>query len=236
MRIVVTRPLLSSRRTAEKLRERGHEPVLLPLAAPLHDALAAEKALAQPYSALAVTSAEAIRALQCPQHRDALLFCVGRATAGAARTAGFSRIVTAEGTGGDLARRILAHFEDSGMPEHPLLYLAGYPRSPDLERALQAAGLPFRVAECYRMLPVEHDSAELHALLVENPADAVLLYSRENARRFVSLPVFRETLAALSATRILCLSRNIAETLPQPLMDRAEIAASPDEDALLKLL
>lgn len=236
MRIVVTRPLLSGRRTAEKLRERGHEPVLLPLSEPLHDGQAAQKALAQPHSALAVTSAEAIRAFPVSQPRDALLFCVGRATAETARAAGFSRLVTAQGTGADLARHILAHFRETGMPEHPLLYLAGHPRSPDLERALETASLPVTIAECYRMLPVAHDPALLHALLVENPADAVLLYSRETARRFVSLPVFRKTPAALSAFRFLCLSRNIAEALPQALAARAEIAPAPEEDALLDLL
>ena len=236
MRIVVTRPLLSSRRTAEKLRAHGHEPVLLPLTTPVHNGEAAVVALSGPHAALAATSAEAIRALPHQEHRDTLLFCVGRATAEAARMAGFSRIVTAQGTGSDLARRILAHFHETGWPEHPLLYLAGSPRSPDLERALAAANLPLAIAECYRMLPVEHDPALLRTLLVETPPDAVLLYSRENARRFVSLPVFRETLAALSAARFLCLSRNIAEALPEALANRAEIAASPDEDALLKLL
>lgn len=241
MRVIVTRPCQSGRRTAEKLRQRGHDPVILPLTAPTHDVLAAARALKQPYSAIAVTSAEAIRALEKLEeglelHRDALLFGVGRVTAAAAQAAGFTRAQAAEGTGLDLADRILAHFRETGPPQEPLLYLAGRPRSPALERTLSAAGLPYRTVECYHMLPIEHAPERLHRLLVETPAEAVLFYSRENVDRFFSLSPFMDGFAALAQTRFYCLSRNIAAAVPAAMSERVRIAPSPDEEALLDLL
>ena len=241
MRVIVTRPIQSGRRTAEKLRQRGHDPVILPLTAPTHDVLAAARALERPYSAIAVTSAEAIRALEKLEdglgpHRDALLFGVGRVTAAAADAAGFTRARAADGTGLDLADRVLANCREAGMPEVPLLALAGRPPSRALERSLAAGGLPFRTVECYHMLPIEHDPDHLRSLLVESPADAVLFYSRENVDRFFSLSPFMEGLAALSQTRFYCLSRNIAAAVPAGVSERVLIAPSPDEQALLDLL
>lgn len=63
MRIVVTRPQRSGERTAAKLEALGHEPVLLPLFHPIHHGERAISALSAPLAAIAVTSAEALRAL-----------------------------------------------------------------------------------------------------------------------------------------------------------------------------
>ncbi len=63
MRIVVTRPQRSGERTAAKLEALGHAPVLLPLFHPCHHGERAVAALSDPAGAIAVTSAEALRAL-----------------------------------------------------------------------------------------------------------------------------------------------------------------------------
>lgn len=89
MRIVITRPQRLGERTAAKLEALGHEPVLLPLFYPVHHGERAVSALSAPLAAIAVTSAEALRALETS--RDGLapylsepLFAVGGATAEAA--------------------------------------------------------------------------------------------------------------------------------------------------------
>src|SRR5689334_7584909 len=61
MRVLVTRPAHSATRTAQRLREMGHEPVLLPLRQPLHDSAGAATALAATNGPIAMTSAEAVR-------------------------------------------------------------------------------------------------------------------------------------------------------------------------------
>ena len=54
---------LRGERTAERLRHMGHEPVLLPLSRPVHDRKAAIEGLARSNGPIAITSAEAVRAL-----------------------------------------------------------------------------------------------------------------------------------------------------------------------------
>lgn len=241
MRVIVTRPHLSGRRTAEKLRQRGHMPVVLPLTAPTHDVLATERALEKPYGALAITSAEAVRALsklegKLDTHRTVPLFTVGKVTAAVAREAGFTTAHSADGSGLELATLIADYFAANGTPTDPLLYLAGRPRASGFERALTDAAIAFRTVECYHMLPIDHDPDELRQTLVERPVDVVLFYSRENVERFFSLPVFTRDLSPLHRTRFLCLSRNIANAVPPQFDTQIDVAASPEEEDLLYLL
>ena len=97
MRVLVTRPAHSATRTAQRLRDMGHEPLLLPLREPLHDSNAAADALAITGGAIAVTSAEAIRVLSAlgeklHPHLARSLFAVGETTAEEARSLGFRSV------------------------------------------------------------------------------------------------------------------------------------------------
>jgi uroporphyrinogen-III synthase len=236
MRVIVTRPPTSAARTAEKLTHLGHEPVLLPVSVPVHDPDAAAEALAQPHAALAFTSAEAIRALtdlDLSAHRDTPVFTVGETTAEAAREAGFRHVEAGPGDGEHLAR-LLA---ERGAKD--ILYLAGSPRAPGFEAGLRTAGLRtaglrFRTADVYTMRAVdwtEEQRASLHPF-----PDAVLLYSRETARRFFqrALPLLPEGSGPLF--HVLCLSPQIAADVPQKDMIALHVADHPREDELLLLL
>ncbi|WJH41339.1 hypothetical protein N7E02_13085 [Aliirhizobium terrae] len=72
MRVLVTRPKLSAARTAERLISMGHEPVLMPLSEAVHHPQAAAEAFRTPYAALAVTSAEALRAIAATEIRPSI--------------------------------------------------------------------------------------------------------------------------------------------------------------------
>ena len=63
MRLLVTRPQPAAEATARRLEVMGHQPLLLPLARAEHLPEAARKALELPHAAVALTSAEAVRAL-----------------------------------------------------------------------------------------------------------------------------------------------------------------------------
>lgn len=229
MRVLVTRPEPAAQATAARLAALGHEPVLLPLARAVHDREAALAALEAPGD-LIVTSAEVFRVLGAVPEAvtSRRVFCVGPATAEAAKRAGFADIVTAEGTGLSLAARIAA-----GPPRAPLLYLAGEPRSPDLEAKLAEAHIPLTVTTCYRMQPLRPDAPALAAAFAD-PPDAVLLYSRESARHFFALP----NLAAdrFGTTRFLCISEKTASAVPAAFAAHVAVAAAPDEAALFALL
>ncbi|MGE6741464.1 uroporphyrinogen-III synthase [Allorhizobium pseudoryzae] len=231
MRVIVTRPPDSAARTAEKLVRLGHEPVLLPVSAPVHAPQAAADALSLPHAALAITSAEAVRALtqiDLSAHRETPVYTVGETTAEAARQAGFRTVEAGPGDGEQLA----ALLADRGIQD--ILYLAGSPRAPRFEAGLSAAGLRFRTAETYRMREIDwtdKQNASLHPF-----PDAVLLYSGETTRRF-----FQRTLALLPDApdrrfHVLCLGAQIAIHVPQKDTIAVHVAEHPTENDLLLLL
>ena len=241
MRVLVIRPEIQARRTAAKLAALGHEAVALPLLAPIHDGGLALDALKSSYWALAATSAEAIRCLQelgpaLAPHLDKPLFTVGRMTAWAAQAAGFTNVSAAAGNGRDLATLVAAAFAAANGPSLPLLYLAGAKRSGLFESTLADNGIDCVAAEIYDMAPVHYSIEQQQALLVDRPVDAVFFFSRENARAFFSLDVFRASKTALRKTLFFCLSRNIAEAVPEEFANSTVISLNPDEDELIDLL
>lgn len=233
MRVVVTRPQISAVRTAERLKAMGHDPILLPLSRAVHHSQAAGEALGEPYSAIAVTSSEALRVLAAaPIHRlidvEKPLFAVGEATAEAARSLGFRNVRAGSGDGAELADLIAAETTTTATP---LLYLAGRPRAKTFETRLAELGLAWRIAEIYEMTAVEYTSDDIADSLMLPPAEAVLLYSRETAIRFFDLVP-----ADLGPIRLLCISERVASAIPAAFRPHVEIAETPGEDALLALL
>jgi uroporphyrinogen-III synthase len=236
MRVLVTRPEHSAWHTAARLEALGHEPIMLPLTQAAHDPQAAQAALARPHRALAMTSAEAVRAISplgsaLSPYLSEPVFAVGRATAEAAEAQGFSNLHTGSGTGTGLAELV------AGLPSQsndPLLYLAGSPRSPFFEQSLGARNIPLTVAEVYRMLPIAYDEDALETTFVQARPDAVLLFSRENARLFFRLAaLFRP---ALDELLVLGISESILEAVPPSFCRKIKIAERPDEEGLFALL
>jgi uroporphyrinogen-III synthase len=142
MRVLVTRPEASARKTAARLEKLGHTPIVVPLAEPVHDKDATLAALARRHSAIAVTSGEAINALllignALDRHLLTTVFAVGRTTSRLAEQAGFRTVLTTDDGDGDaLAALIIDHRRDFGVAPEPLLYLAGTPRSNAFETKL----------------------------------------------------------------------------------------------------
>lgn len=235
MRVLVTRPAHSGERTAQRLRELGHEPLLLPLTRPVHDIAAARQALETTAGAIAMTSAEAVRALQSlgealVPHLSRRLFAVGAATADEARKLGFHSVTASSGSGRELAELIAASNVDR------LLYLAGSPRAETFETCLTELGRRFSVAECYRMERIVPDPEIVAALLTNNPPDAVLFYSRQTAGNFFHIPQVESLLLQLPKIRLICLSNTVAEAVPPDLKRALEISPMPDEKSLLSLV
>lgn len=236
MRILVTRPQRQGAETAAKLRALGHEPVLLPLSRPIHDRDALLSGLRQPHQGLIMTSAEAAYGLDAPDwlpfsHETA--YAVGEATARTLRAVGFHTIVTGGGSGAELAERIIAA---GGHRTLPLLYLAGVPRSADLENKLRHARIPLLVVESYRMEGIDYDLPTFENLFGPDMPTVVLFYSAESIRRFLALSAVRARPALLQGLRMLCLGPKIADALPAFHRETAMIATSPDEDRLLSLI
>jgi uroporphyrinogen-III synthase len=236
MRILVTRPQPSAAATAARLEAIGHEAIVLSMMEAVHLPQAALDVLALPHSTIAVTSSEAFRALssirdQLAPHLQTPVFCVGAATADAARQLGFQSVIVGPGTGAGLAHLIAntpRNLEDG------LVYLAGQPRSPGFETALREAGVACRVAEVYRMSPIAHRPEAIEDLLFSRKPEAILFYSHETARHFFSLSA-SATKTTFHDMRLLCLSDHVADAVPRGIGHIA-IAAQPNEASLFALL
>lgn len=229
MRVLVTRAAEDAERTARALRARGHEAIIAPLRErvrldpPWPDA---------PYDALIATSRNAFAGGPAPANLKSLpCFCVGEATALAAREAGFAKAEAAGENAGELAQQVLLRRLPSGAR---LFYLAGSPRRPELEITLTAAGHRVQVLERYRMARVPTLPPQAAEALAAGTLDAVLHFSAESALAFFALADQAALGQAALKPRHLCLSAAVAEALPAAAGRR--IAARPREVDLLTLL
>ncbi|MGV0909199.1 uroporphyrinogen-III synthase [Martelella sp. FOR1707] len=237
MRVLVTRPQNKAEKTGALLSAMGHQPVSMPLFKTVHHVDEAREAIArESWAALAVTSTEALHGIEAKRDAremiDRPVFAVGTETAGRARDAGFTRVFTGQGNGERLAEAIAA--EPSLFVRAPLLYLAGSPRAPLLERRLEALHVPFETVTIYAMEPLNYDAKEVDALV--GAADAILFYSHMTAARFFALGAGRALAKRDEPPALLCLSANVAHAVPAELADHVRIADRTTEKSLLALL
>lgn len=235
MKVLVTRAERAARKTAARLEKAGHRPVVLPLVE-YRDTGA--QIPAGPYSGIIFTSAAAAETFRNRNdpHAESLLpgtaYCVGEATATAARSAGFADIVSggsnAEALAAALVRRI------GGGDVRPWLYLAARDRAFELEPVLAAHAIAMQTVEIYAAELVDPGRARLEAALGQCSGGAVLLYSRRTADHLLALGEAHGVMRHFDRLTFLAISRNVAEAVPGG--HNLKIAARPDEEALIELL
>jgi uroporphyrinogen-III synthase len=235
VRLLVTRPEPDAERTAAALRSRGHE---VEIAALLRIESIADAELGPgPWSALVVTSANALRALETHTRRAELLgarvFAVGRRTTAAARAAGFLDVMPAGGDVHELAQHILRE-EPPGRA--PLLYLAGQDRSGDLAADLAAGGRIVVTAVVYRAIAMDRFPPAIAAALAAGQIGGVLHFSRRSAQAYIDCARAAGLLDQALAPSHYCVSQQIAAPLAAAGAKNLRIAARPEETALLALI
>jgi uroporphyrinogen-III synthase len=234
VRLLITRPEPDNERTAALLRQRGHEVVLAPL---LHMEAIHTHLGDGPWVALVITSINAARAIaahpQFARLKKLPVFAVGGRSAEAARVAGFSNVVAAEGDARDLVRLI-----SEGLPhtDLPLLYLAGEDRAADITGALAPEGLVVHTVAIYRAAKATSFSPDVHAALAAGTIDGVLHFSRRSVETYLDCAAAGDLLAEALAPSHYCLSQQVAEPLAAAGAKKIRIAARPNEAALLDLV
>ncbi len=224
MRIWVTRASPGADRTAERLRDLGHSPLVSPVmrVKPLPAAVEVDDV-----AALAFSSANGVEAfITRTPRRDLPVFAVGDATAEAARQAGFASVVSAAGDVKALGRTIA----EAGLPKGSVVL---HPGGRDLAGDLPAeAGPGVVVRQVALYETVARAPSEALAVLDHDGLDAVLVHSSKAARRIAAVCApWREGRAWY-----LCLSDAVAAPLRQARFEKVRAAPFPDEPALLKLL
>jgi uroporphyrinogen-III synthase len=239
MAVLVTRPHPDDETTAAALRAKGFEVLRAPMLrlepAAFHDDMNAR------YSAVVATSANALRAIEphLKGHRllELPLFAVGEHTATAARHAGFTHVISANGEAASLRDCVLASAKAKQLAKaSTLLYLAGADLSRDLAGELGECGFRVVTQTTYKMVPVASLPRETCEAFAANQVEAVLHYSQRSARAF--LDAARGAGVEISALAIpqCCISDNVASVVRDAGATQVLVAASPDENALFEAL
>jgi uroporphyrinogen-III synthase len=231
MRMLVTRPEPDAAETVARLAALG----IPALAVPLLERVTLETSLPEPrgFAALALTSANALRALEerkaIAPFRDLEVFAVGDRTAEAARRLGFNRVVSAGGSFADLIQQI-----GSRGLAGPVFHPAARQQSHDLARALAPFGLMTITTEIYEMHARTALPDAVLAELADGGIGAALFYSRRTAETFAALARPLDA-AARRRLGLLCLAEAVAAPLLADRFARIAVAEHPSEKAMLAL-
>jgi uroporphyrinogen-III synthase len=239
MAVLVTRPHPDDEATAAALRAKGFEVLRAPTLrfepVAFHDDLDAR------YGAVIVTSANALRGIEPRLAGSRLLklplFAVGERTAIAARSAGFSHVIAANGDAAGLRDSVLASARTRELRKaSPLLYLAGADLARDLAGELGERGFNVVTHTTYRMIPVSSLPRDVCDAFAASRIEAVLHYSRRSARAF--LDAARAAGVEISALAVLqcCLSDAVGSIVRDAGAAQVMVARSPDENALFEAL
>jgi uroporphyrinogen-III synthase len=239
MAVLVTRPHPDDETTAASLRARGFEVLRAPMLrfepVPVHEDMNAR------YSAVIVTSANALRGIEphLKGHRmlELPLFAVGEHTAAAARRAGFTHVVSANGDAANLRDLVLASLRAKELKKaSTLLYLAGAEIARDLASELEESGFRVVTQTTYKMIAVKSLPREVSDAFAANQVEAVLHYSQRSARAF--LDAARAAGVEISALAIpqCCISAAVASVVRDAGATQVVVAATPDENALFEAL
>ncbi|MFN4288025.1 MAG: uroporphyrinogen-III synthase [Brevundimonas sp.] len=224
-RIWITRTLPGARATARRIRAMGFAPLVSPVLK-----VVARKALPALRGPLAFTSSNAVRALaRSDVDHEARVYCVGDATARAARRAGFRDVKSA---GGDVeALAALIAREASGGA---ITHVAGLDRAGDLAGLLGASGIAVNLVEAYetrRAVP----KAGLKALR-SGALGAVLVHSPRGAEALVDALHRHAISASAQDLPVIAISQAAAAPLRAAGMGAILVSDSPDDAGVCETL
>lgn len=230
-KILVTRPAPDNETSAARLVALGFDPVILPLIE--MQALTPELPAPHQISALAVTSANALRALETSHSLSAYtalpLFAVGDKTASVANELGFEDITIAQGDLSSLTAILKQnHFE------RPVFYPHGVHVSGDLRELLRPHGIEVVAVEAYGMTA----RADLPDNTLDQLETGVIaaggFYSERTSAIFADLAqqLSNEAKRRFSA---FCLSEKIASPLKRAGFRNIHLADHPSEEAMMAI-
>ena len=140
---------------------------------------------AKTLSGLVFTSANGVRAYSARRpDRTLPAWCVGPATATAAREAGYTHVHESAGNAADLATFIA---QNTIRASKPLLHVANAAAKGDLKRMLAGYGFETVFAPLYDMRPAAALSDTARNALTSDTPCLVLIHSAKGAQRFAEL-------------------------------------------------
>ena len=209
-KVWITRTNPAAQESAEVWRDAGFEPLVAPLLgieSVRHEAISKD-------AVLIFTSKNAIDHVTCNGQRA---ICVGDATADKARGAGFSDVISVDGTSADVTQWVLAHLPNS----QPICHVSGWHVRGAIAEDLQRAGYSADRVKVYRSTP--------QIIWPDEPVALAALYSPLAAATFAQAATARD----VSALSVVCISPAAANALSDLKLKSVSIAAHPREDELI---
>jgi len=230
--VLVTRPREDVEPLASELAARGHRTWLAPMLTIRVDPKAVPDL--SDVQALLFTSANGVRAFAARSvRRDLPALAVGKATAAAARAAGFAEVTSAGGDVETLAEVVAARL----TPSRGVLYhAAGQATAGDLRTRLETAGFTVRREMLYAATPATGLPPDVRTALCAGCLDAALFFSPRTAWTFATLIDQGELTAACRPLMAVCLSAAVAGRVGHLPWRAVRTAATPDRTALLDAL
>ena len=227
--VIVTRAEPGASETAARLEAMGVQALVSPVLSVQTDPSVALPDLSN-VSGLVFTSANGVRALvERSAERTLAAWCVGPATAKAAREAGFGQVFESAGNAVDLANYIAAHT----TPEpKPLLHVANAAAKGDLKATLEELGFKVTFAPLYAMQPASALAPGAASALEAEHGCIVLIHSAKGAERFATLT---RDVSLQNTVAVAISDAALAPLATLPLTARYS-ATSPNEDGLFTAL
>lgn len=232
MRILVTRPAEDAPKFIAALEAKGHSAVWMP-ALVLRNSPGPDIELNR-YQAVVITSANAIRALaQRTTDRQALLICVGDASAATARELGFQRV---QRSGGEGVAGLVGILTTALQPtKGPILYPSAQDVAGNLQKDAAALGFTVDRQIVYAMEPAAAIPDEARAALTSGTLDAATYFSARSVTAALRAATAAGLHAGLARLPALCLSRAVA-ALAEPAHREVHVAAAATEGAMLQAI
>jgi len=236
MKALVTRPREDAASLTAALLARGIAPLLEPLLsielAP--DAQAVLAAALPAAQAALFTSANGARAFaRITPRRNLPVFAVGDATARAAQAAGFTRV---ESAGGDVHALAALAARRLDPAAGALIHAAASAAAGDLAGDLTRAGFTVRRLRLYEAVAATCLTAESRDAMTAGTVAAAIFFSPRTAETFVTLARAAGIEGRAASIAAVVLSQAVAAALQPLTWRRIEIAAAPNETALLAAL
>lgn len=234
MKVLLTRRLADSERTAAKLVANGFEPVIFPLFG------IEPSGKPQPHirpDFLVFTSAAALEVLAAAGSKmpftELPCYCVGPHTMAELVAKGYKDVRQGEGTAGDLAGLISRDFANTSARG---LYICGAVRAFDLAGELEKSGLGLFLWEVYRICEPEVPNERFSAILDDLNTGIITFFSPKSVERFFALLAGIGGGERIGECHLLAISQNCAARIPVEWQAQVRIAESPDEDGMIKAM
>ena len=229
MHILLTRPLEDCSEMILKFKSLGHRVSHLPLLE-INKVNYSEKSFLN-FKGIIFTSANSVKFLDLKQiDKNILCFCVGNATEKKARSAGFQKVISADGNVENLKELILQYFDPKAGK---MIYVSGENISIDLDKELLNEGYNVKRIINYRTIHRKKFDEKFINELKQNLPDIIYVYSQNSASSFLNYIKIYQLESLWMNTNLMCIGEKTSSILNEIKWKKIFLFNPGEEEFLL---